>query len=267
MEMMEEHYWLEGGRYQLSAMLHRGAAAGNVTPLVVFCHGFTGDKVGTNQIMIHLARQLAAAGVTVLRFDFAGSGESAGDFAADTTVRGWRDDLHQVLAWVKRQPDLAALPLFLLGHSLGGLVVLCHQDDDVVGRIALAPVIRPVENFRDIILGPDLWRDAAAGRRIANFAGRGFSLEPSFVRDLQENRYDPLEAARRYHTPLLIVHGAEDAVVPPADSAMLYGAYAGERERQVIEADHVFTGRHEAVGELVLAWLARQERRRCQAAQ
>lgn len=259
---MWEHFWIDGGRYQLSAMLHSSAATSGTTPLVVCCHGFTGDKVGTNQLMLHLARIITAAGFTTLRFDFAGSGESEGDFAADTTVQGWRDDLRHVLAWVKEQPDLAAAPLYLLGHSLGGLVVLCHQGDDVAGRVALAPVIRPRENFRDIIFGPALWQDAVRGRRIANFAGRGFSLDPGFVRDLQENRHDPLDAVRRYHTPLLIVHGAQDAVVPPADSAALYSAYEGEKERRVIEADHVFTGQHEAVGSLVTAWLTRQVRRR-----
>lgn len=44
-------------------------------------HGFTGNKTETHFLYTRLARQLATQGIAALRFDFAGSGDSQGEFA------------------------------------------------------------------------------------------------------------------------------------------------------------------------------------------
>lgn len=248
---MKDHVWISSRGRRLSAMVHTPGS-----PVAVFCHGFTGDKVGANQLMLNLAKALEAAGITVVRFDFAGSGDSEGVFAADTTIAGWQQDLANVLDWVGRR--FAARPVYLLGHSLGGLVVLTNTDQVVAARVALAPVIYPEENFRSTILGPELWAKAVRGETVANFYGKGFSLDGGFVRDLLAARYDPPAAAAAYAAPLLIVHGTADVAVPIAGSEALYDGYGGSKELAVIDADHVFTGRHEELGSLVVRWLEKR---------
>ncbi|MEN6565011.1 MAG: hypothetical protein ABFC57_01775 [Veillonellales bacterium] len=42
---MKTHVFIEG-RQQLSAMIHNYGNVPAGTPLVIFCHGFTGDKIG-----------------------------------------------------------------------------------------------------------------------------------------------------------------------------------------------------------------------------
>lgn len=252
---MKYHEWIESRGYRLSAIVHQEGETGPGRPVIVCCHGFTGDKVGANQLMLNLGKGIAAAGFTVIRFDFAGSGESEGEFAAETTVGGWQEDLRSVVAWLRSKPEFAGSPLYLLGHSLGGLIVLTSDLDAVAGRIALAPVIHPIENFREIILGPDLWDQSARGEAIANFYSKGFRLEPGFVTDLLARNYAPLTVASAYKTPLLIVHGDKDAAVPLAGSQELYHHYTGAKEIAVIDADHVFTGQHSTVKELITAWL------------
>lgn len=257
---MKQHKWILSQGRKLSAMIQAHNFTVTQTPVVICCHGFTSEKVGSNQLMLHMANAIEAAGLIAVRFDFAGSGESEGDFATDTTIKTWQNDLHNVIHWVKNLPEFEGLPVYLLGHSLGGLIVLSHNDDDnaIAGRVALAPVTQPIENFQNIILGSELWQRSLAGQTIANFLGKGFSLSPNFVNDLLENRYDPLRQSESHRLPLFIVHGQQDIVVPPSGSDILYDRYQGEKEIARIQADHVFTGKHDELTALVTEWLTKQ---------
>lgn len=48
--------------------------------IVLFCHGYRGTAVGPNRFFVRAARALAEQGISSLRFDQYGSGNSAGDF-------------------------------------------------------------------------------------------------------------------------------------------------------------------------------------------
>jgi alpha-beta hydrolase superfamily lysophospholipase len=224
-------------------MLHH--PEGSVSPpIVIFCHGFTGEKVGGSQFYLHLANAIEAAGYAVLRFDYAGSGESEGAFAVDTTVTGWKSDLQSVVAWVKHHAIYENSPIYILGHSLGGCIVLLHEDPKnlIAGRIAIAPEVLPEENYRKSILGPELWAESVDGKTISHFFGKGYSLEPYFVRDMLEQKHHPLEASKSYSCPVLLIHGTEDNAVPASGSSLFYDQYTGPKELNLIDgADHGFS--------------------------
>lgn len=255
---MKDHVWIPSRGKWLSAMLHLPDESIKNTPIVICCHGFTGDKIGANQLTLNLARTLESAGYIAVRYDALGSGDSEGDFSSDTVVAGWQEDLSNVLSWVKQQPRFSASPIILYGHSLGGLVVLTQNspDYDIAGRIVFAPVVHPISNFRDVILGPDLWSKSLAGETIANFFAKGFKLEGQFVKDLVEKDYDPIAAAAQLETPLLIIHGLNDVAVPIQGSIELFQNYNGPKFFQKPKSDHVATGNCEVIAKLVLDWLA-----------
>ncbi|HWR39765.1 MAG TPA: alpha/beta fold hydrolase [Patescibacteria group bacterium] len=257
---MKEHVWIPSRGKNISAMVHLPEGFGPQRPLVICCHGFTGDKVGNSQLTRNLALALADSGFGVLRFDYLGSGESDGDFAVETSVAHWQEDLRNVLNWAAGQPQLASSPWVLYGHSLGGLIALSHPDDAdrITARIVFAPVIHATANFRDIIFGPDLWQRSRSGETLANFFDKGFRLESQFVQDLERNDYHGTAAAAAYRTPLLIVHGTKDVVVPPAGSQELYTAYAGEKELVELEMDHVASGSQELLYDVIAKWLQRR---------
>lgn len=259
---MKEHVWIESRGKHLSAMVHWADQAAKC-PVVVFCHGFTGEKIGANQRNLRLANAIASVGFSVIRFDFAGSGESEGQFAADTSISGWKTDLQSVIAWVKAQPTFASSPIYLLGHSLGGCIVLLHEERDgqIAGRIALAPVIHPLKNFRDTIIGPELWESSAAGKTISHFYGTAYSLEPQFVADMLQNLHAPIEAGKSYADPVLLIHGAADAAVPAEGSQAFFAAYQGPKELYLLEeADHGFTRHFAEMQQLVVGWLQKHNR-------
>jgi alpha-beta hydrolase superfamily lysophospholipase len=240
-------------------MVHMPAEMVAGTPVIVICHGFTGDKVGTNQMNVGLANELETAGYAVVRFDYLGSGDSDGDFASDTVVSGWQEDLRNVVAWVRRQKEFSGNPLVLYGHSLGGLIVLTYKDPkgEVSARIVFAPVIDAVGNLRTRLIGTDLWQKSFRGETIANFYGKAFSLKPQFVRDLVANHYDPLGDAAALKTPLLVIHGTADVAVPMEGSDVLFERYTGPKELKILDIDHVAAGRHDLWIAAIIEWLER----------
>ncbi|NGQ93632.1 alpha/beta hydrolase [Brevibacillus sp. SYP-B805] len=261
---MKDHVWVNSRGKRLSAMVHHPDNSPQ-PDVVIFCHGFTGEKVGGSQLNLRLAQAIEAAGFAVIRFEYAGSGESEGNFASDTTISGWKADLQQVVAWVKKQPHFQDSRLYLLGQSLGGCIVFLHEDPDrlIAGRIGISPVIRPLEDFRERILGPALWAASEAGKTISDFFGKNYSLEPSFVRDILEHKHNPLAACQSYDSPVLLIHGTADVPVPAEGSCLFYETYAGPKELLLLEGgDHSLAQHFEKVKEKVVEWLIIQNQRR-----
>lgn len=254
---MWEHTWIQSGDKRLSAMVHK--VKPEQSPVVIMCHGFTGNKVGANHLFINLAKKIELANYHVVRFDFTGSGESEGEFEADTRILRWKQDLKAVIDYVKH--SFSASPIYLLGHSLGGYVVLLTEDtDDIIsGKIAIAPVVEPVENFRKTILGPELYDLSLNGNPISNFYGKGLTLNSQFVSEL-ERLPNFVKEGYESRRPILFVHGSNDVAVPIEGTDQLFESYQAEKEMVIIEgSDHVFTGKLNELQEAITKWLHTQK--------
>ncbi|HCW51015.1 MAG TPA: hypothetical protein DGR79_02960 [Clostridiales bacterium] len=122
--------------------LHLAAAEGRETPLgtVVVVHGFAASK----EFMRDLGYSLARAGFEVFAVDVPGHGRSR--LLLDVEgLPGW---LSGVLADLARRGHLGEEPLFLVGHSLGTLVVtrvaLEDPEVDADAVVALSPVFADI---------------------------------------------------------------------------------------------------------------------------
>lgn len=110
-------------------------------PWVIFCHGFTGQRMGPGYLFVKIARQLAEYGFSSLRFDFCGSGESDGSFY-EMAVPTMKQDLYYVVNHLKDQ--FAPSKIILLGHSFGGMVAAMHAGDlGAEGLVLLSPLGDP----------------------------------------------------------------------------------------------------------------------------
>lgn len=205
---------------------------------LVNLHGL-GDHSG---LYPNLSSRFPAKGVALYAFDMRGNGRSPGQRAYLGSWKEYRGDLDAFLRQVREwEPDV---PLFLLGNSLGGLVVLdfvLHHPGRVEGVIAAAPVLG------DVGVPPVLM---ALGRIMSRVLPRfslnvgmdlsGLARDPSIV---QEVLADPLfhrrgtarlstevtaaidrvqQLASRLSLPLLILHGAADRMVPPDGSRRFF---------------------------------------------
>lgn len=195
-------------------------------PAIVLCHGFTGTRSEFGYTFVRLADRLAAQGVAAYRFDFAGGGESDGDFA-DLTVSDQVSQTLAVLEAVGRHPGVDEDRISLLGMSLGGLTA------------SLAAAQRPVRSLT-------LWAPAAIAvdakvteRRRAAIAEHGYDdfggmpIYGAFADDADQ--INAFEDARGHTGPVFMVAGSGDTVVAPELLEGYRGTYGDRLEVQIIE--------------------------------
>ena len=102
-------------------------------PTIVFLPGYMSDMLGGKALA--LAEWAHSQGQAMLRLDYAGCGESEGDFD-DGTLASWRDDARLVIDTLVPEG-----PLVLVGSSMGGWLALLLARDlgaRVAGLVGIA---------------------------------------------------------------------------------------------------------------------------------
>ena len=123
---------LRGPAGPLEALLNAGSSDARFAALVAHPHPLGGGTMH-NKVVYHAMKALASFGFPVLRFNFRGTGLSAGEHDHG---RGERDDVHAALQWLDREFHL---PILFAGFSFGANVGLraCCGNERVKGLIAL----------------------------------------------------------------------------------------------------------------------------------
>jgi alpha-beta hydrolase superfamily lysophospholipase len=223
---------------------------GAVRAVLANIHGL-GDHSGLYPTLVD---HLVARGIAVHAPDLRGNGRSPGQRAYIGRWEEFREDLRCFLDVVRGEEP--GLPLFLLGNSLGGLIVLefaLHHPDGLRGVIAASPPLGRLAVPAPLLL---------AGRVLSRVWPR-FSLQTGL--DLEGLARDPIVArtvladplfhrygtarlstevvaaiawvqtgAPRFPLPLLVLHGGADRMVPPEGSRRFVAA-AGHPDRRLIE--------------------------------
>jgi len=225
-------------------------AAGAPRGLLINLHGL-GDHSG---LYPTVSGHFTARGFAVHAFDLRGNGRSPGRRGHVGAWREYREDLRCFVRAIRAETP--GLPLFILGHSLGGLVVLdyaLHYAEGIRGVLASAPPLGRLGVPAPLLL-------------LGRFASRvwpSFSLETGM--DLSGLARDPAIAAEvladplfhrcgsarlstevaatfarvqagaaRFPLPLLLLHGSADRMVPP-DGSREFVARARGRDVRLIE--------------------------------
>ena len=94
---------------------------------VVLCNPLGEDMVRAHRPFRHLAETLAAAGFPVLRFDYDGTGDSAGDERDPERVSTWRGDIARAANELRARAGVQSLAL--VGLRLGGTLAALAATD------------------------------------------------------------------------------------------------------------------------------------------
>jgi alpha/beta superfamily hydrolase len=130
-------FFLEGPAGRLEALLNAGSPTATHAGLVCHPHPLGGGTMH-NKVVFHAMKALHEFGFPVLRFNFRGTGLSAG---RHDEGRGEVADVQAALAWLKQE---FSLPIIFIGFSFGaavGLQAAC-PDPDVSALVSLGT---PVE--------------------------------------------------------------------------------------------------------------------------
>ena len=145
---MTEHYIsLAGAGYQLSAILHQGAATTGVLLIV----GGPQYRVGSHRQFVKLSRYLAAQGVPSMRLDTAGMGDSSGSKAA--FYQQTADIELAIDAFFQQCPQLTQVVLWGLCDAASAILIKLNRPDPrVSGVILLNPWVRQQQSHAKTML-------------------------------------------------------------------------------------------------------------------
>lgn len=122
-------------------------------PVVVLVQGSGSsdrdETIGVNRPFADLAHGLAERGVASLRYDKRSYvyPEIAGQSGTDIDLRGeMLDDVNACIALMRADERVDARRIFVLGHSLGGMMTpaIAAENPDLAGAISMAGSLRPL---------------------------------------------------------------------------------------------------------------------------
>lgn len=211
---------------------------------VLLVHGLGEHSGRWTEPMSHLT----ARGASVYTYDLRGHGRSAGNRIDIDRFELFYDDIAEMAA---STVERSGRPWVLYGHSLGGLQVAAYlisgrapqPNVAVLSAPAMAADVPAVLRVAAAVFGR-----LAPGLRVANsINGDQLSKDPAvgeayFADDLVETKttarfgkalFDEQARLEDSHgaiaTPTLVIHGADDPLVPPSASAGLAKSEGVER--------------------------------------
>lgn len=214
---------------------------GEVKGILVLIHGLGGHSGVYKTIVEYLLTK----GYAIYGLDLRGHGLSQGQRGYINTWAEFRDDLRTFLNLIQKQQP--GYPIFLLGHSMGGVIALDYtlhyaQDKSALsGVIAFAPSIGKVGvPLSRVILGKLL---SQVCPRFSLNIGLDFNAGSRDRKILDSYTHDKLRHtlatarlsteffatvdwihanAEKWQLPLLILHGSADRIALPAGSDIFY---------------------------------------------
>jgi len=254
---------------------------GEVKAVLAIVHGF-GEYSGRYSNVVNW---FVPKGYAAYAFDLRGCGRSPGQRGHINSFAEFREDVKAFLQWVgSQEPDK---PLFLLGHSQGGLIVLdyvLHYPQGLTGVIASGPSLGGLP-ISPLLVGlarllSSIWPGLTMDSKLdATAISRDPGVVETYVNDplvhslgtprlatelLQAMEWVQAHAAEM-KLPCLIVHGGADRLALPEASRIFY-----EQMTIADKARHEYEGYYHEVfndigKELVLgdveAWLEQHLKR------
>ncbi|MFM0286654.1 alpha/beta hydrolase [Paraburkholderia megapolitana] len=130
---------------------------------VVLCNPFGYDALCTHRGWRKLAERLAAAGIPVLRFDYPGTGDSAGFEDDPQRVAAWIDSI--VAATRRLREWTGVTRVSLVGLRLGATLaaLAAQQAGDIDALVLLAPAMLGRNYLRELRAHRQSWLSTPAG--------------------------------------------------------------------------------------------------------
>jgi len=251
----ERSVTVASGAWQLPGTLTEPNGAGPF-PAVVLVQGSgphdEDETIGSNKPFKDLAWGLASRGIVVLRYEKR-THKYAAQLAKKTPTLTVKeeviDDARAAAALLAQQPEVRKARIYVLGHSLGGMLAprIAEGDNQIAGIIIMAGSTRPLGQivleqvtYLSSLPGPageGAKKQIGAAEKFAQdyesptlkpgetVSMMGNPMPASYVLDLRS--YDPTATAARLKIPILVIQGESDYQVTKKDFEGWEKALAG----------------------------------------
>jgi dienelactone hydrolase len=268
----EQSVTVTTGSWQLPGTLTEPNGAGPF-PAVVLVQGSgphdEDETIGSNKPFKDLAWGLASHGIAVLRYEkrtHKYATQIAKDLANFTVKEEVTDDARSAVALLATHPEVDKKRIYVLGHSLGGMLVprIAEGDEQIAGIIIMAGSTRQLGQivvdqikYLSTLSGPvgdGAKKQVEAAEKFAKdydsptlkpgemVSMLGIPLPGSYVLDLRS--YDPAATAARLKVPILVLQGESDYQVSKKDFEGWEKALAGHNNvtmKSYPGLSHLFT--------------------------
>ena len=247
------------GNIPATIQLPAKSARGEELPLVVLCHGFTGNRQGDGHFA-PLAEDLAAHGIATVQLDFAGCGDSTEPYV-NYTLANMAADVDSVIGYM--QATYGTGKTALVGHSMGGRLaslypqISAQQGYEQVSALVLwSPAngtgLMGLEflNIGDLAQVEAIASAALSSGQTATKWGVDISAE--FVQGMQNS--DPNAALREAGLPVLLTYSGNETVLSETTITETVATVQSLPESTVVldpfvQGDHNYTSSDPAVNE------------------
>lgn len=269
-----------GARLHLQAWLPGAPGSGEtegVAAVIAVVHGY-GDHGGR---YTWVGEDMAARGYAVYAYDLRGHGQSTGTRGQVKSFDEYLDDTAVFLDEVRRRQPCG--PLFLLGHSMGGLICARLAEErapDVTGLVLSAPFLALVAEVPPSkIAGARLLAVVWPGKDVGNTVraadlSHDQTVVETYVTDRLVHHVAParwavqvlaaqdaaMQGAGRIELPLYLLYGKEDPVANASFAEALF-ARAASNDKTVRAYEGLLheclneVGREQVYADLA-AWIA-----------
>lgn len=154
---MKPFYFRNSGK-SLFGIYHPPSSERALRCGVVICHPIGHEYIHGYRALRQLAHQLARAGFPVLRFDYYGCGDSAGD-TVEGSLPQWIDDIRAAVKEVQSRG--AVSKICLIGARMGATlsVLVGGERSDVETVVLWDPVVNGKRYLYDLIAQQQEWLD------------------------------------------------------------------------------------------------------------
>ena len=234
------------GNIPATIQLPAKSARGEELPLVVLCHGFTGNRQGDGHFA-PMAEDLAAHGIATVRLDFAGCGESTEPYA-NYTLANMAADVDSVIGYM--QATYGTGKTALVGHSMGGRLASLYPQLGQYPVTALAlwsPAngtglqgleFLSIDNFAAV---EEL---AARADAEGSVAAWGVELSAAYIDGMRDS--DPNAALQERGLPVLLTYSGNERILSDTTQTETKAAVESLPDGQVVldpfvNGDHNYT--------------------------
>jgi uncharacterized protein len=244
-------------------------------------------RIGSHRQFVLLARDLAAQGLPVMRFDHRGIGDSDEPYVGFEALN--HDIAAAIDAFMARCPGLRQVVLWGLCDAASAILFYAHTDPRVAGVVLLNPWVRTPESearaylrhyYLHRLAQPEFWRHLASGQfqlrrsasalmhMVARGLGTDQPAEPATAgtsaRDAKPLPARMADGLAKFKGPVLLVISGQDLTAREFEDSARASQFWRRlldapriSRRDLADADHTFSRRvwSDKVGQWTRDWM------------